>query len=191
MKTVKGWRGVVLGMCVMLLAGCANMQAYYHAVDAANARQVEAMRERAKADAVRYQALQYIAESGGETAKVAAAMALVQQGAGAYNPPPITPAVPQNEALQWASVLVPGFTQAASIYYGAKQNMNASDNATKLGINTNSTFAQFASEINNPTVVTQPAPVIVTQPDPVVVTQPAPIIVPPTVVNPVVIQPAP
>ncbi len=185
MKTVLMF---VLVALAAVLTGCSNMGGYYASVDGANRRQVEIAQAYAQAEAVRYQSLMRIAESGDSNAKVAAAMALAMSGQGMRSGQQMAvPAPPQNEALQWASVLVPGVTQGMGIYFNAKTAMNASNNAAALGMHTNSTFAQFASEINSPTVVhadvvTQPAPVIVTQPDPIVVTTPAP-----TVVNPVIV----
>ena len=76
-------------------------------------------------------------------------------------------------------------TQGLSIYYNAKTNINANNNATALGINTNATFGQFAAEINSPVVV-QPEPIVVTQPEPIVVTQPEPIVV--TQPEPIVVE---
>jgi hypothetical protein len=173
---------------VVGLAGCSTAGEYYKSVDSTNARNAEIAIATAKADEARYNALAMIASSGDSTAKVAATMALalgatrqVQQAAVAQ---PM-----QSEALQWASILVPGVTQGLSIYYNTKATMNASNNATALGMNTNQTFGVMAGEINSPVVVTQPAPTIVTQPAPTIVTQPAPIIVDPIIVNPVVVQP--
>lgn len=172
----------ILIAAALLLAGCSNMGQYYASVDAANVRQVEVAKAHAEAESVRYQALMRIAESGDATAKVAATMALAFGGQGQRTTQTVTPSVPQNEALQWASIIVPGVTQGMSIYYNAQTSMRSSDNATRLGLSTNATFGQFASEIAKD-------PLVVTQPDPVIVTQPEPVIVPPTVVNPVVVDP--
>jgi hypothetical protein len=166
---------LILGITAALLVGCSSMGSYYQAVDSTNARYVEVTLAQAKAEEARYNALARIAESGDPTAKVAATMALALGGK-QEAPKLNTPAVPQNEALQWASILVPGIAQGMSIYYNTQATMNANNNATALGMNTNSTFATFASEINSPVVVTQPAPIVVEQPAPVVV-------------NPVVVEP--
>lgn len=169
------------------LTGCGTAGDYYKSVDASNARNAEMARAHAQSETARYAALAQIAASGDATAKVAATMALAMGGQSAR--PQAAVAQPmQSEALQWASVLVPGVTQGLSIYYNTRATMNANDNATALGMNTNQTFGHFASEINAPVVVTQPAPTIVTQPAPVIVTQPAPVIVDPVVVDPVIVQ---
>jgi len=168
---------------VLPLVGCASYGEYYSSVDAANTRQVEAQRAFAESEAIRYQALMRIAETGNDTAKVAATMALAFSGQQGSRVQMAVPSAPQNEALQWASILVPGITQGLSIYHNAKLGMRQSDNATALGLNTNYTFGQFASEIaKEPVVVNQPSPVIVNQPDPVIVYQPQP-----TIVNPVIV----
>ncbi|MDD3676534.1 hypothetical protein [Thauera propionica] len=178
-------RMICAAAMAVVLVGCSSTGAYYDSVDASNQRAVDAVKAQAEADAVRYQALMRIAESGDATAKVAAAMALALGGQGLRAPQMAVPRAPQNEALQWASILVPGVTQGLSIYYGARQNMNASDNATALGMATNETFARFASEIGDPVVV-RPEVVVTPAPDPVIVT---PAVVQPEIVNPVVVQP--
>lgn len=167
-----------------VLMGCSSMGSYYTAVNASNTQYVELAKAQAAADTARYNALAKIAESGDSAAKVAATMALALGGK-SETPKLNTPAVPQNEALQWASILVPGVTQGMSIYYNTKANMNANNNSTLLGMHTNSTFGEFAKEINNPVVVTQPAPVVVTQPEPIIVN---PEVVRPEVVKPEVVQ---
>ena len=170
-----------------LLTGCSTSGDYYKSVDNSNARNVELAQAHAQAEAARYQALARIAETGDSASRVAAAMALAMGGQGLRTQAAVAQPLP-NEALQWASVLVPGVTQGLGIYYNAKTNINANDNATALGINTNGTFAQFASEINSPVVVKQPAPLVVEQPAPVIV---RPEIVNPVVVDPVVVPAAP
>ena len=178
---------LVLTLAAALITGCSTAGDYYKSVDNSNARNVELAQAHAQAEAARYQALARIAETGDSASRVAAAMALALGGQGLRVQAAVAQPQP-NEALQWAAVLVPGVTQGMGIYYSAKTNINANDNATALGINTNSTFARFASEINNPVVVTQPAPTVVTQPDPVIV---RPEIVNPVVVDPVVVPAAP
>lgn len=170
---------LIVGITTVLLVGCSSMGSYYRAVDNTNARYVEVTVAQAKAEEARYNALARIAETGDATAKIAATMAIAMSNK-QETPKLNTPAVPQNEALQWASILVPGVAQGMSIYYNTQSSMNANNNATALGMNTNSTFATFASEINNPVVVTQPAPVVVEQPTPIVV---EPVVVEPQVIT--------
>lgn len=171
---------ILITATALVLTGCSTAGDYYKSVDASNVHNVSLAKAHAEAEAIRYQALMRIAESGDATAKVAATMALAL-GAGTRQAQAAVAQPQRSEALEWASILVPGVTQGLSIYYNAKASINANNNATALGLNTNQTFGKFASEINSP--------VVVTQPDPVVVTQPQPLIVKPEVVNPVVVDP--
>ena len=176
----------------VVLVGCSSSGDYYKSVDASNARNVELVQAQAVADAARYAALAKIAETGDATAKVAATMALAL-GSNARVQAAAVAQPQRSEALEWASILVPGVTQGMGIYYNAQTSMNANNNATRLGIDTNTVYKHFASEINDPTVVTQPSPVIVTQPEPTIVqpevVRPEIVIQPlPTVLEPVIVQ---
>lgn len=170
---------LILTAMALVLTGCSTAGDYYKSVDASNAHNVQLAKAHAEAEAIRYQALMRIAESGDATAKVAATMALAL-GAGTRQAQAAVAQPQRSEALEWASILVPGVTQGLSIYYNAKASINANNNATALGINTNATFGQFASEINAPVVV---RPEVVQTPAPEVV------IVPPTIVRPEVVKP--
>ena len=176
---------IVAVASMLIVTGCSTAGDYYKSVDRTNARNVEIAVANARAEEARYNALAQIAASGDATTKVAATMALALGGT--KQSPQAAVAQPlQSEALQWASILVPGVTQGMGIYYNTKATINASDNATALGINTNSTFGVMAKEINNPVVVTQPKPTVVTQPTPVIV---RPEVVRPEVVNPMIVEP--
>lgn len=175
---------VLIAFAASLLAGCATPIEYYKSIEASNAALVSAARAQAEADVVRFNVLMRIAESGDATAKVAATMALALGGSRPA-PTPAVAAQPQNEALQWASVLVPGVTQGLMGYYGMRTNMRMSDNSTLLGLSTNQTFGVLAADISKPPlVVEQPAPIVVEQPAPVIVPPPEPIIVSPIVIEP-------
>lgn len=165
-------------LLIFTLTGCASYGEYYASVDAANARQVEAQRAQAEADAIRFQALMRIAESGDETAKVAATMALALSG-GRGVPAMAVPSQPQNEAIQWASILAPTLMQGFQIIESNRTQRRMNDNSTRLGLSTNDVWLTLGTR--DPLVVTQPAPVIVPSPDPVIVN--------PVVVNPVIVQP--
>lgn len=122
------------------LAGCASPD-YAQYAKSAEASSV-----------ARSQALAEIAKSGDSSAKVAAVMALaLGQGSGAQN----TIQAPQaSQALQWASILVPGLTQVAGMRYNYLSQQTQSNNATAFGISTNSTFAGIAGRIQAPGAVT-------------------------------------
>lgn len=177
---------LTVAISVVFLAGCSTAGDYYKSVDTSNSHNVEMAKAFAASETARYNALAQIAQSGDATAKVAATMALALGGGSRQGQQAAVAQPLRSETLEWASILVPGVTQGLSIYYNTKANINANNNATKLGMDTNSTFGHFASEINDPTVVTQPSPVIVR---PEVVQQPAPVIVPPSVVSPEVVYP--
>lgn len=163
-------------LAASVLTGCAGMGAYEAQVKIAEHRAVEAKHY---ADA-----MWQIAQGGDTTVRTVAAMSLqskMQGNAGqgfTLAPSPL---------MQAAQILVPALTQAWAVDRSAKVQMHTSDNATQQNLGLYGAFTQFASEINAPTIVTQPAPVVVT---PEVVTQPAPVIVNPVVVDPVVVQQA-
>lgn len=163
-----------------LLTGCANYGDYYKSVEASNTAMVAAVRAQAEADAVRFNVLMRIAESGDATAKVAATMALALGGARPAQAPAVAQ-MPQNEALQWAGVLVPGVTQGLMGYYNMRTNMRASDNALVQSISSDQTMLGMGALIAEP-------PLVVTQPPPVIVPAPDPIIVPPA--EPIIVQPS-
>ena len=165
---------LLLILAAFLLTGCAGMGAYEAQVKIAEHRAVEAKHY---ADA-----MWQIAQGGDTTVRTVAAMSLqskMQGNAGqgfTLAPSPL---------MQAAQILVPALTQAWAVDRSAKVQMHTSDNALQQNLGLYGAFTQFASEINAPTVVTQPAPIVV---NPEVVTQPAPVIVNPVVVDPVVVQ---
>lgn len=170
----------VLILTLALLTGCANYGDYYKSVEASNAAMVSAVRAQAEADAVRFNVLMRIAESGDATAKVAATMALALGGQRPAQAPAVA-AQPQNEALQWASVVVPGVTQGLMGYYSMRTNMRSSDNAVLQSLSSDQVMLGMGNLIGQPpVVVTQPPPVIVPSPDPIIVTQPPPVIIEPS-----------
>lgn len=127
-------RLALTGLAVISLAltGCATDD-YAH-----YAKAQAAMAQAQSATAVaRYAALERIAATGDTVARVAATMALAgvggdgQRGNGAGV---AAPTAPGSTALQWASILVPGVTQAYGISQQVKLGMRQSDNATALGL---------------------------------------------------------
>lgn len=177
----------------LLLGGCANMTEYYKSVDTTNIRQVEAAKAQAEADTARYNALARIAESGNESAKVAATMALALGGNSQRPAQVVVPAVPQNEALQWASILAPTVTNLGMAWFNKQVQINNSNNSraiseaqigkdVQLGLGAQQTYLGFAKEINDPTIVTNTTTV-----EKAVIVKPE--VVSPVVVNPVVVQP--
>lgn len=177
---------------IAFLGGCANMTEYYKSVDSANDKNIEVAKAVAEAEKARYNALARIAESGDSTAKVAATMALaLGQSSSGQKQTVIVPQAPANEALQWASILVPSVTQLGFAWFNKQVQINSSNNNrsvaeaqigkdVQLGLGAQQTYLGFAKEINDPTVVTNTT-------ESVVVVKPE--VVNPEVVTPVVVQP--
>lgn len=188
-------RYIMLILASLLFTGCASTD-YTQYTKA----QENIALAKAQSEASRYKALSDIAATGDSSAKVAAVMALaLGQGAGSQVAQIAAPA--PNQALQWASILVPGLTQIYGIKSNANVAMRSSDNAVSTSIATTNGFLGIASKIqapgaiytisgnsgadsgnstSTPTVVNQPAPVIVTQPDPVIVQPATPVVVQPS-----------
>jgi len=122
---------VGLAAASLALAGCATDD-YQHYAQA----QMAMAQAKSSADQARYTALARIADSGDSVARVAAVMSLAGLGDGARQAPSnvAAPVSPGSTALQWASILVPGVTQAYGISRQVKLGMRQSDNATALGL---------------------------------------------------------
>lgn len=132
----------------ILLTGCATGEYAQY-----SKAQTDIAVARHTAEAAKYKAMSEIAASGDSAAKVAAVMALAL-GAG-NNGQATQIAAPQpNQALQWASILVPGITQVAGMRYNYLSQQTASNNATALGLSTNNAFVGLAGKIQAPGTVT-------------------------------------
>ncbi len=103
----------------------------------------------------RSNALAAIAAGSSGEAKVAAVMALALGGVNQIQ-------APQNEALTWASILVPGLAQVYGIRQSSKVAMNASTNAMLTAGSTNAAFVGMASQIQAPVVATPQANIMTT-----------------------------
>ncbi len=133
-------------LTALALTGCATGQ--YEAYAQAQAATAQAKHA---AEAERYKALSAIAQSSSDVARVAAVMSLAGFGQAQQQAPAIAaPVSPGQTALQWASILVPGVTQAWGISQQVKLGMRQSDNSTALGISTNNAFVGMASQIQAP-----------------------------------------
>lgn len=99
------------------------------------------------ADAAKYKAMADIAAQGDNTAKVAAVMAMAMGGQGTAAAGNGLRAPEPNQALQWASILVPSLTQVAGMRYNYLTATAQSNNAAAVAISTNSTFAGMGSSI--------------------------------------------
>lgn len=188
-------RYALLAFIFIAITGCASGDYVQYAKAQENIEVAKA-----QAQAARYKALGEIAKEGDSTSKVAAVMALAlgsSQGGTQGNAPVAAPE--RNQALQWASILLPSLTQIYGIRSNADVAIRSSDNAAATSIATTNGFIGLAGKIqapgatynisgnsgvnsgnatSTPTVVNQPTPVIVTQPAPVIVTQPEPVVIP-------------
>ena len=136
-------------LVALALTGCANTDYAQY-----SKAQTDMATARHSADAERYKAFAAIAASGDSTAKVAAVIAMavsMAPGSGVQN---AIQAPQASQALQWASILVPGLTQVAGMRYSFMSQQTASNNATTLGISTNATFAGIAGRIQAPGAIT-------------------------------------
>lgn len=153
-----------------LLAGCATND-----YDKYTSASVEMQLAKSRAEEARYKALETIAKTGNETAKVAAVMAL-QSGQNQTSPQGIAQPKSNAEiALGWASVVVPAVAQMHSVANQTKLGIHSSDNTTSLAKDTNKTMLGISG--------------LITVPEPTVVMQPAPLIVRPEVVDPKIVNP--
>lgn len=199
-------------LCAVVLTGCSTAE-----YDRYAKAQTDIAVARHQAEAEKYKAMSEIAKAGDSAAKVAAVMAMAMGNNNSTTATAIQP--PQtSEALQWASILVPGLTQVVGMRYNYMSQKVSSDNAAVLGVSTNNTFANMAGKIQAPgsistttlsgtgnlgsgtytttdrNDVTTPTPVVVAPPVPVIVAPPIPVIVTPpapVVVPPVVAPPSP
>jgi PBP1b-binding outer membrane lipoprotein LpoB len=133
-------RLIAIILCALSLTGCAN-KAYLAYVDAHKAQ--------AEAQKARYQALADIAQQGDTTAKVAAVMSL-QMGGGQQNTQIAMPKDWADYALQFIGMTLPTFGQIYTVNKQTTLGMRQSDNATALGLSTNSAFVNIASKIQAP-----------------------------------------
>jgi len=127
-------------LAALSLTGCATGQ--YEAYAAAHKAQ-------AAAQTARYQALADIAKMGDTTAKVAAVMSL-QMGSPQQSAQINAPKSWADYALQWTGLLLPTFGQVYTINKQTTLGLRQSDNATALGVSTNSAFVGIASQIQAP-----------------------------------------
>ena len=139
---------LILLTAALALTGCASTD-YAQYTKA----QTDIAAARHNADAARYQALASIAKDGTDSARVAAVMALALSAGSQQQAAQI--AAPQpNQAIQWASILVPGLTQVAGMRYNFLSQQTASNNAAALGLSTNAAFVGLAGRIQAPGSVT-------------------------------------
>ena len=129
------------------LTGCASND--YAAYGKA---QSDVAQAKAQADTARYTALAQIAQSGTESSRIAAVMALAL-GNGAQSQATQIAAPQPSQALQWAQVLAPSLTSIASMHYSSRAAMASAESAARVSESTNATFVGIASKIQAPVTV--------------------------------------
>lgn len=116
----------------LVISGCANTE--YLAYSRA---QTEIEVSKNLALSAKYKAMETIAQSGDSTAKVAAVMALSMGNQGGSSQGTSIAAPAPNQALQWASVLVPGVTQVLGMRYNYLSTVTQSNNSAAVAQSTN------------------------------------------------------
>lgn len=126
----------------LIFTGCANTEylAYSKSMS-----EIEVSKNLALS--AKYKAMEVIAQSGDATAKVAAVMALSMQGQGVSSQGASIAAPAPNQALQWASVLVPGVTQVLGMRYQYLSTVTQSNNSAAVSQSTNAAFTGIAGKI--------------------------------------------
>lgn len=138
----------LLLLLALALTGCASPD-YAKYVESNTA--IETAKH--QADAAKWRAMADIAGQGDATAKVAAVMAMAMgqgqaaAGNGLRAPEP-------NQALQWASILIPSLTQVAGMRYQYLSSTAQSNNAASVAISTNGTLLGIAGRIQAPGAIT-------------------------------------
>lgn len=154
---------IIILSTFLVLTGCATNYDQY----------AQAQLKIAEANAIsakyRYEALTLMGNSGGDAAKVAAIMQInatnTEHSTQVIQPPKSW----QDQALQWASVLLPSITQVYSIKANKATSLAQIDASTKTSANQIGGFVEFGRLIKDPTIVMQPAPLTVNQPTPIIV----------------------
>lgn len=133
-------------LLALSLAACANTEyAQYTASQTAIATAKSA------SDTARYQAPASIAKDGTDSARVADVMALALGGGQTQAAQVQAPQ--RSDALQWASILVPGLTPAWAISRSADVAINSSNNAAATSAATTAGFVGIAGKIQAPGAV--------------------------------------
>jgi hypothetical protein len=106
---------------------------------------------KSNAEAERYKAMALIAQSGDTTTKVAAMMALQGSNNQTVQRANIkAPTSASDNALRWASLIVPMASQMYSIKSSADVAMNNSDNSRMVQMSTNEAFVGISKQIQSP-----------------------------------------
>src|ERR1035437_2068918 len=133
---------ILILVSALALMGCASPD-YAKYAEANQA--IETARH--NADAAKWQAMADIAAQGDSSAKVGAVMAMAMGGQGSAASGNGLRAPEPNQALQWASILVPSLTQVAGMRYQYLSSTVQSNNARDVAVSTNQTFGNLGASI--------------------------------------------
>lgn len=146
---------VTLAVVGVFAVGCSSIDANYKArMDtqlAIEKAYAEVEKQKALAEQARFTAMARIGETGDQTAKAVAVMALAMGAAGGKGDQPRVPQpLPQYEnggdkALKWAAVLAGPLTNIASGYYGYRLGVAQSDNNAATTIAGYNSFSNIAT----------------------------------------------
>ena len=138
----------LLAIAATLLTGCASTNSEYKMYADVQKSQAQS---RAMVEAARWNALAEVAKTGDATAKVAVAMAVATNNGGGNNNNNQQVAPPKSwgdTALQWTSLLLPGFTQLYGISQNSRVAITQSNNSTALGMKQSDNQANVAVNTN-------------------------------------------
>jgi hypothetical protein len=139
---------LVAAIASTTLAGCANNDYKLYVETQAKIAMAQAMAEKA-----RYEAIQDVGDNS-DVSRVAAVMALQNRGSAAANTTQLKePESWLDKAYKWTTGLLPGTAQIYGIYKNGEVQMQASNNARDIRINTNETMVDM---VHGETFVTQP-----------------------------------
>lgn len=132
-------------LIVLALVGCASTDYTKY-----SETQVAIARYKAESEKARYAVLAEIVKKGDPTASVAAVMSMqMGMGGNAQEQRLEAPRSSGDDALKWASLLIPSAVQGFGIYANARVATTQSNNATTTALSTNSTFASIANTGSN------------------------------------------
>ena len=132
-------------LIVLALVGCASTDYTKY-----SETQITIARYKAESEKARYAVLAEIVKKGDPTASVAAVMSMqMNMGGNAQEQRLEAPRSSGDDALKWASLLIPTAVQGFGIYANARVATTQSNNATTTALSTNSTFASIANTGSN------------------------------------------
>ena len=136
---------IITILVATILTGCASTD-YNKYTD----MQISIQTARSNAEAEKYKAIAAIAQSGDTTAKVAAMFSLQSNGQNQQAVQLAAPKSTSDNIRDWVGILVPSLIQGYGIHANTQMGMRQSDNATALGMSTNTAFVGMAGHIQAP-----------------------------------------